>query len=462
MKKINLLLNDIFNVPGAEIINPDEFLPVTEVTTDSRKITGGCLFTAIKGENFDGHDFVEDAVLKGAGCVMVNSDAVEKLPELEIPVIAVPDTIKAYGTLAGIWRSKLEIPVISLTGSNGKTSTKEIISSILAVKYNVSKTLANNNNHLGVPLTIFSTNAEHTALVLEQGTNHFGEIEYTAEISRPDFALITNIGDSHLEFLVDRAGVLKEKGSLLEITARENGKIFINTDDPLLNDFLPDYKSRITYGFEGTPDVKGKLEGIDNEGKTILGISSVKAEFTLRLPVYGTANAKNTLAAAAVCLEAGLTPDEIILGVNNIKAVYGRMNVINCGNFRLVDDTYNSNPDSVKAGVDFLNSFSLYGNKVLILGDMFEMGEQAERVHRGLASVIKESSVSLTLLLGENMKYLNDELAGSEKNIKWFETRDKMGSFLKGINTADSVIFVKGSRGMKMEEFLEILKQKAK
>ncbi|MEK6552951.1 MAG: Mur ligase family protein, partial [Bacteroidota bacterium] len=233
MGKIKITIEDLFNISSAVIYNPDAFKPVSNVEIDSRRVKKGSLFIAIKGEKYDGHDFILDALKKGANSVVIDSRKLKKFSFLEIPVVAVNNTIRAYGELAKIWRNKISAKVISITGSNGKTTVKEMIASLLSEKYNVVKTEANNNNHIGVPLTILGTDEKCEALVLEQGTNHFNEIEYSANISRPDYAMITNIGDSHLEFLKNREGVYKEKSALLDITEIHGGTVFLNMDDPI-------------------------------------------------------------------------------------------------------------------------------------------------------------------------------------------------------------------------------------
>ena len=234
MKRIGITLEDLFNLESAVLYNPDSFRTLRNVSIDSRNIPGSCLFIAIKGERFDGHDFIENAVTNGAEAVLVNKKKLNKLGEIDIPVVAVEDTVKALGELAGVWRKKLSTKIIGITGSAGKTSTKEMVAMLLSTKYKVNKTIANHNNHIGVPLTLFSTNEKHDVLVAELGTNHFGEIEYTANIALPDYAMITNIGDSHLEFFLNRKGVLKEKSALFKATAEMNGTLFINEDDKLL------------------------------------------------------------------------------------------------------------------------------------------------------------------------------------------------------------------------------------
>ena len=209
MKKTGLTLEDFFDLNSSVIYNPDELKTIRNVSIDSRNISNNCLFVAIKGERFDGHDFLNEAVENGAAAILVENRKLKSLKDFEIPIITVNDTIKALGELAGRWRKKLtngNTKIIGITGSAGKTSTKEMIAMLLSTKYKVNRTIANYNNHIGVPLTLFSTNESHDILVAELGTNHFGEIKYTADIAQPDYALITNVGNSHLEFLKNKKG----------------------------------------------------------------------------------------------------------------------------------------------------------------------------------------------------------------------------------------------------------------
>ncbi len=241
--KINL--NDIFNLKDSVIYNPDSFKSVTHVSIDSRSLKKNSLYVAIKGNKYDGHNFIEDALANGASAVLINKNKLKTLPDINCTIITVPNTIMAYGELAKIFRDKFTGQIISLTGSNGKTTTKEILATILNEKFGVVKTLANDNNHIGIPKTIFTIKNKTEKVVLEHGTNHFGEIEYTSDIASPDIALITNIADSHLEYLKNREGVYKEKSFLFKSTLQKGGTIFVNTDDEILKNETRKIKNKI-------------------------------------------------------------------------------------------------------------------------------------------------------------------------------------------------------------------------
>ena len=461
MSKLKITIEDLFELPTSEIINPDVYESVDYVSTDSRSIKPGSLFVAIKGENFDGHDYVKEAVKKGADAILIENKQLNKFENINKTIITVDDTTAAFGFLANVWRNKLKAKVISVTGSNGKTSTKEMLATVLSEKYITVKTAANNNNHIGVPLTIFEADSKCEALVLEQGTNHFGEIEYSAKISEPDFALITNIGDSHLEYLKNREGVYKEKSALFTAAIKNKGVCFINTDDSVIKKNSARIKNKVTYGFNSKPDVKGEILGYTADGKSIISAAYKGKEVTVELPVYGVSNAKNFLAVCAVAFKLGLTPEEITKGAAKLTDTKGRLQAAKYKNFLLFDDTYNSNPSSVEAAVEVMENITSYTNKVLVLGDMMELGNKAEKLHKDLYKVIPNKKNYTVLTTGSLMKNLSISL---KKNInsKHFETRKELAKYLKSLALNDSAILVKGSRSMKMEEFAKVLADRGK
>ena len=457
MNNIKITLEDLFNLPGAAIYYPDNYKPVSSVSIDSRNIRSNSLFIAVKGKKLDGHMFISDALKKGAEAIIINKSRLNKIKGLRIPIITVPDTTIALGNIAGIWRKKLSTKIIAITGSAGKTSTKEILVQLLKEKFNVNKTLGNNNNHIGVPLSILSADNKNDIVVVELGTNHFGEINYSAGIVQPDYALITNINDSHLEFFKNRRGVLKEKSELIKITDARHGIIFINNDDKLLNKLGLKLKKTVTFAFNNDADVKGKIIGYNSMGQPEVEISYAKKVFNLSLPLYGEQNAKNFLAAVAISLKCGLTGNEIKSAVQKLVAPDKRLNVRKLNNFLLIDDTYNANPESMRSSLELLGRISAYGQKIAILGDMFELGANEIKLHKKLCPVIKQSKINSVLTIGNRMKYLNEELKKSDINLRHFNTRNALKTFLNKKDFINSAILVKGSRGMKMEEFVQTI-----
>ena len=458
---MRITLSDIFNLTGSVIYNPDIFKSVTSVSIDTRTIKKNSLYVAIKGAKFDGHKFVNEAVNKGAAAILINKNKLKDFESIDIPIITVPNTTIAYGELAHVWRSKLKSKVISITGSNGKTTTKEILATLLSEKFKTEKSIANNNNHIGVPLTILAAKSSCEVLILEHGTNHFNEIEYTSKIAAPDYSLITNIGDSHLEYLIDCNGVYKEKKALFNSTIENNGTIFVNNDDPRIRKNTRRIKNKITFGFKGKCDVKGKLVGYTIDGRTKLSVVYSNRNYELTLPIYGKSNAQNVLAAIAIAQHLKLSVKQIKTGITKLDQVKGRLFTELSNSFMLIDDTYNSNPASMEAAIDLLKNIKSYKVKTLIIGDMFELGKKASESHKNLAVLVLKNKINNVLMIGKLMSTLDNALKKTKVNRIYFKNRRALNSFIKKNDFSDQVILVKGSRGMRMEEFVEQIRNKA-
>lgn len=461
MRRLEITLEDLFNLRESVIYNPDDYKSANHVTIDSRLVKRNSLFIAIKGERFDGHDYVREAYKKGASAVVIDERQLEHFNDIRKTLISVRDPVEAFGSLSNGWRKRLTAKVISLTGSNGKTSTKEMIASILQEKFKVCKSIGNNNNHLGVPLTIFSAKQSDEVLILEHGTNHFDEIDYTAKIAQPDVALITNIGESHLEFLMNKKGVFEEKKALLERTLHNNGTLLVNIDDQYLKEYANAEGKVVTYGFTGSPDVKGNIPGYDESGCTSLEVKYKKMKIKITVNLLGESNAGNLFAAVTVALILGMTKTQILEGIKSIKPVKGRLFPIYKKNFLLIDDSYNSNPVSVAQAIKLLNKIKKYRNKILILGDMFELGPESEFYHRKLSKDILKCFPDRIFLIGEKMSSLHSKLKGMNLNSSHYPDRETLKLVLRLADFSNSVVLVKGSRGMKMEEFVEVINNKA-
>ncbi len=461
MKKVHLNIEDLFNVPGATIYEPDKLKIINYVSIDSRKIRRNTLFIAIKGERFDGHNFVKDAVKNGASAVVINKRRLNHYNEIKVPIITVKDTKMALGEIAKIWRKKLNGKIIGITGSSGKTTVKDMLAELLSEKYKVNKTEANNNNHIGVPLTILNTNNTHQVLVAELGTNHFGEIPYTAKILSPDYSLITNVGDSHLENLKTRNGVWKEKSFLFEETISNGGKVFLNYDDPIIKKKHSGRGKQISYGFSERVDVQGNIKFYNEDGQPVIRITYKKKNYELTLPFYGEQSARNFLASCAVALELGLNFNEFQNAVRRLKTSAGRLNVNRYNNFILIDDSYNANPDSTKAAIELVGRIKTFKKKILLLGDMLELGENSIKLHQGLIKVIFKAGINEVYTIGSKMKYLHQKLNQKNLSAKHFAKRSTLKNQIDNMSFDDSVILVKGSRGMKMEEFVAEIKNKS-
>jgi UDP-N-acetylmuramoyl-tripeptide--D-alanyl-D-alanine ligase len=460
LKKVLLNIEDIFNVQGAIIYEPDKFKSIGSVSIDSRRIKKNTMFVAIKGERFDGHDFVLSAVKKGASAVVIDKQKLNLFDDVKVAIVTVNDTTLALGDIAQIWRKKINATVIGITGSSGKTTVKNMLAEILSEKFKVNKTEANNNNQIGVPLTILNTNETHEILVAELGTNHYGEIPYSANILSPDFSLITNIGESHLEYLKTKNGVWKEKSFLFEETIKNDGKVFLNYDDPIIKAKYSKRGKNVSFGFTGKVDVGGTVKSYTDDGKPVIEINYKKRKAEITLPVYGEQNAKNFLACCAVALELGLNLSEIKSAVKKLKSHSGRLDVQHYKNFILIDDTYNANPDSTKAAIELVGRIKTHNRKILFLGDMLELGKSSIRLHRGLQNIIKKSGIDEVYTIGSKMKSVHKILDNKKIIAKHFSKRKALLNQIRKMDFDYSVVLVKGSRGLKMEEFVsEIIKK---
>lgn len=460
MPKLKIKIEDLFNVPSAVIYNPDEYESTTNVAIDSRNIKKGAIFFAVKGKRLDGHKFVKAALEKGAGAIVINKNRLDEFDFVNRTIITVKNTTKAYGDLARIVREKNKYKVISITGSAGKTTTKETLATILSERFAVTKTEANNNNHIGVPLTIFSAKRNSEVLVLEHGTNHFGEIEYSANIAAPDYALITNIGSAHLQYLKDKESVYEEKSKLFEAALAKGGKIFVNSDDAIIKKKTSKLKEKITFGFKGKPQIKGTITGYDELGFPKVKVANGKKTIEVKLPLLGDASAKNFLAAVSIALEMGLTKKEIISGTKKLKSVDGRLDYRFTKTAMIINDAYNSSPDSVRAALEILKKNKKYKKKIILLGDMLELGKESARMHAGLAADFKGLKAAEILLTGKNMAELHEVLTKNKFNAKHFKRRKTLSKYLNELDFTNAVILAKGSRGMKMEEFLQTITER--
>ncbi len=452
---MKITLQDIFNIPTAVIYYPDKYVSVTSVSIDTRTIKKNSIFVAINGQNFDGHNYVHEAIKKGAKAIVVSSRKLNNFEDVTVPIISVRNTTEAYAELGKIWRKKLSAKVISITGSNGKTTTKEIVAHLLSQKFKVHKTYSNNNNQIGVPLTILSAPVDSDFLVLEHGTNHFGEIKFTAKSALPDFALITNIGNSHTKYLESKEKILVEKSELFN-HLNDNGIVFINNDDPLIRKIKKNYKNTITYGFNGKPNVKGRIiDGTRYAAEKIL-IDGFGKKIESEIPLLGKANMQNYLAAVTIALKAGVSKSDIIKATKTLKPSKGRMEIKKFKNLTLIDDTYNANPESVKSAIEVLQKYKSRSKRIILLGDMFELGADSDKLHTKLVTDLEKIKNLSVYTIGKETKKISENLKKVTEK-KHFRTRVQFSKFLGEIDLTDAVILVKGSRGMKMEDFAEVI-----
>jgi len=434
----------------------DTAQPTAEgVAVDSRLVQPGYIFVAAKGEKTDGHNYIPIAFDRGAMAVIC-----EKLPEQPAgPCILVKDSLEALKKAAAFYRMQFDIPVIGITGSVGKTSTKEFIASVLSQHFNVLKTEGNFNNEVGLPLTVFRMNEEHEAAVLEMGINTFGEMHRLSEIARPDMVVMTNIGECHLEFLHDRDGVLRAKSEIFDFMD-PNGTVFINADDDKLLTIKEVNGNRpVRFGFSSDYDVWA--DDVHSEG--LLGstarIHTPSGDFEARINLPGRHMVGNAMAAAAVGLQMGLTTEEISKGISSVLPVEGRSHLIHTDDIMIIDDCYNANPVSVKAAIDLLVSSGT--RTVAILGDMFELGRDELKMHEDVGRYAALKGVDLLMCAGElsASMYEGAVKEAGESRALYFKTRDELIDAIPGNVRRGDTVLVKASHGMEYGAAVEALKE---
>ena len=428
-------------------------LYITSVTTDSRKIGEKTLFVPLKGSKVDGHDFIMKTFESGAVCTLSEKDIVT-----DKPVIRVQSCYQAVKDIAEYYRSLFTIPFIGISGSVGKTSTKEMIASVLSQKFKVHKTQGNFNNELGVPLTIFGLEEYHEVAVIEMGISDFGEMTRLSKIVRPDICVITNIGDCHLENLGDRDGVLKAKTEMFAYR-NKNGKIFLCGDNPHLATVRKvDNTETVFYGIENNGINTYYAKDIVN--KSVDGISCTlctpKENFAVTIPAIGSYMVANALVGVAIGEYLGMDAESMVQGVADYKTVGSRDGIIRTDFLTIIDDCYNASPISARGGVDNVNTFK--GRKVCILGDMKELGKNSRRLHLETGEYVREQNIDVLIAIGTLAKDLADGCRGGNTEVYWFETTEQANENLKDILHKNDNVLVKASRAMKFENVVNFLK----
>ena len=446
---MNGLLSQVARDVQGRMIGTD--VTVDGVSTDTRAIAQGTLFVALAGERFDAHDFLEQAVAAGAAALLV-ADAT-RVPA-GVPAVVVDDTRLALGRLAAAWRARFTLPVIAVTGSNGKTTTKEMIAAILKAAYGaaVLSTRGNLNNDIGLPLTLLGLSPAHQAAVIEMGMNRPGEIAYLAPLGAPTVALVTNAQRAHLEGMGDLDEVAREKGSIFSGLPAD-GVAVINADDAYADAWRGMAAGRPvrTFAIDHAADVRATVRQHGLEMALDLQAPEGEAAIVLRVP--GRHNARNAVAAAAACLAAGVPLRAVVAGLEGFAGVKGRLQRrVGKSGAEILDDTYNANPDSVRAGIDVLAT--TIGRKILVLGDMGEIGEASGQYHDEIGGYAKSQGVDLLFALGEATKAA---VRNFGEGARHFCHVDKLIAALDKEAGPETTVLVKGSRFMKMERVADAL-----
>lgn len=453
---IRLGISEIIEATGGIIAGEDKDMILTGISTDSRRIEPGCLFIPLKGENFDGHDFIAGAFEKGAAAALTHRE-MQHFPGKIL--IRVDDTLKALHEIASCYRRRFDIPFVGITGSVGKTSTKEMVACALGARYNVLKNEGNLNNEVGVPLTMFRLGPDHEAAVVEMGMSGFGEIRALAGIVRPHVGIITNIGISHIEKLGSRQNILKAKLELLE-GMQPDGLLILNGDDVLLSGVRNLLKVRtVSYGLDESLDYHAGNIRSKGENGVDFDITIGGSEYTVHVPAPGVHNVYNALAALAAGCELRIPAEELIRGIANYSPGKMRLNVIKSGGMTIINDAYNSSPQSVKAAIAVLDEVEA-ARRILVLGDMLELGEWSTGAHRETGVHACGSKADMIITVGtaaaDIAKGAVEAGFASDRAVTLRDNDEAIG-FLKEFVRPGDAILVKGSRVMRMEEIVSAL-----
>ena len=451
-------IKDILKVINGKMLIGDEKLVCDSFSKDTRTIQNGDIYIGIKGENFDGNKFWKQALDNGAGVVIIQDVEVstEELKNYkDKTVIKVEDTLKALYEIAKYKRSLYDIPVVAITGSVGKTSTKDIIASVVSTKYKTLKTEGNNNNNIGLPLTILKLK-DHEALVVEMGMNHFGEISLLTDIAKPTLAVITNIGTSHIGNLGSRENILKAKLEILE--GMKIPKIIINNDNDLLHDWYNENSEKLeihTFGIESNSEVMGKDIKMQEESSEFTAVTDSK-ETNIKVPVGGEHFVYNALCAMTVGKVLNIPVDKIQYGIESFELTKKRMDIKKLENGAIIiNDAYNASFESMKVSLEFLANHT-GERKIAVLGDMFELGEYSEELHRKVGKEVVKNNIDMLICAGENAKYIIEEAKKNSKIETYFmhnneEIVEKLSQELRN----GDVVLVKASNGMKFFEICQ-------
>jgi UDP-N-acetylmuramoyl-tripeptide--D-alanyl-D-alanine ligase len=450
MRKI--LAQEIIKAVGGKLISGDISQSVTHVSTDTRKINEGSLFVPLRGERFDGHQFLKQAAEKGARILLVDRDKDYGLDD--VAVIKVDDTLKAFHRLAGWYRGLFEADFVAVTGSTGKTTTKNMIASVLAKRFSVLKTPGNYNNQIGLPLTIMQMESSHDIGIVEMGMSSFGEIKSLMDIVRPRVSVITNIGMSHIEKLGSRENILKAKMEIFDGMAKNPMGVLNGDDELLLKGAEALDIPLVFYGIEKGDFLAKDVEVLGENGTEYI-LHAEGDTFQVKIPLPGRHNVYNSLAAIAVGRIFGIEFDEIIESLRNIEEEKMRLTIYSTASgIKVINDAYNASPDSMKSALEVLKQVD-GERKIAVLADMLEMGDYAEEGHRLVGKYVVQNGIDLLITVGNNSRFIAEgarESGMNSNNVFFFRDKQEAGNFLDTLVEKNDVILFKGSRGMRMEE----------
>ena len=441
--RININKSEILSQIIKEITGETLTTPITGITTDSRDCKPGDLYIALLGNRSDGHDFLYQVDNINAAAALVSKENTTE--KLKLKQICVQDTNKVLGMIANKWRKNFDIPVIAITGSNGKTSTKELLYHILKEKYNVHATEGNYNTSIGLPLSLLGLNKSHDISIIEMGANQPGDIKYLCEIAEPTHGLITNISSAHLEGFQTIENIVDTKGSLFKYL--RNGISFINYADERIKS-INNIGQKITYGLNANCDFPADIHH-ENDGSITLTIDAQE----IKTKSKNLSFAKNIIAVSAVSITLGIEWKLLQEKILTFKPPKGRCKVITYNSITIIDDTYNANLESCIAAIDYLNAFSGSGRKILVLGDMLELGNASTSQHEKLGSKCSEANLDAVFTIGKRTLSTQSTIHGVPINLHYNNSGDLISSLKSQLQDNDKILF-KGSRGMKMEKII--------
>ncbi len=448
-------LDTIAEYCGGQLVHGDGSVQGQRVNTDSRKIQAGDVFVALVGERFDAHHFLLQVAEAGAAAVIV-SRLPDNLEQFPCPVIVVGDTLIALQNLALAYRRHLGVKIIGITGSNGKTSTKDMVLAVLRSRFSAYATAGNLNNHIGVPLTLLSMDDSHEFGVVEMGMNHFGEIAVLAKIAEPDAAIITNVGVAHIEYMGSRAGIAKEKGTLAEAIG-VRGAVVLNANDDYSDEIAARSKGRVILAGVEKGDVSAKRLKFENHGTEFVLNFASKEEASVTLPVLGEHMVGNAALAAACGWHFGVTPEECATALSGMELTKGRLQAKTIDGIFFLDDSYNANPDSMKAGLKTLAATHTSGRRIAVLGRMGELGSHAESSHRSVGEYAATLPVDAIFTVGSSEAEWITDAAGQARGEflhQHFATHADCAAYLRRWLEKGDAVLLKGSRSSAMEQVL--------
>lgn len=447
-------VRDICSATGGRIQQCEENY-FTGVSTDTRTIKPGNLFVAITGERFDGHSFINQAIQNGASGIIVSTQI--SAINSDITVIVVEDTLKAYQDIAAFHRNRFSIPVIAITGSNGKTTTKDFTAAVLSSRWNVLKTQANYNNEIGLPLTLLHLEPCHDVAVVEMGMRGLGEIHELTEIARPTIAILTNVGETHIELLGSLDNIATAKSELVSAIPKD-GFVVLNADNDHVRNMSTKSLGRVVY--YGIQHEQCQVRAVNvrtHELETVFDCEHSQGVFTAVIPALGKHNVYNALAAITTALALGLHSDEIKAGLRTFTPSAMRLAVEKIGNYNIINDAYNASPMSMAAAIDTLVEFAP-GRRIAVLGDMLELGSMAVKAHQEIGQKLAAAGVDIVVTVGELAQ--NIAVSAQEHGIttvKACGSHAHAQRYLQELLKPGDTVLLKGSRGMKMEKILEEL-----